>query len=203
MAGSSSSASGTTRARLLEAALALTGEGGYAAASVAAIAAQAGVSNGALYRHWSSKGELFAELFRTVCSRELEEMTAAGASPRHTTAAERVEAVLTTFSSRALRNPRLAWALIAEPVDPLVEAERLAYRRTYREGLAALLRTGVDAGDLPPQDPDLTAAALVGGVGEALVGPTSPLADAPPDAAVIVAALSAFVRRAIGAGDPG
>lgn len=196
-------AEATTRERLLAAALALTGEGGYAAASVAAIAAEAGVSNGALYRHWPSKGELFAELFRTVCSRELEAMTAAGAASSHATAAARVEAVLTTFSSRALRNPRLAWALIAEPVDPLVEAERLAYRRTYREGLAALLRAGVDAGELPPQDPDLTAAALVGGVGEALVGPTSPLADAPPDADAILVALSALVRRAVGATDPG
>jgi AcrR family transcriptional regulator len=190
-----------TRERLLHAALQLTREGGYAQASVAAIAAQAGVSNGALYRHWSSKGELFAELFRTVCSRELEAMTAAGLQAEPATAVARIEAVLGTFATRALRNPRLAWALIAEPVDPLVEAERLAYRRTYREALAALLRDAIAAGEVPDQDPDLTAAALVGGVGEALVGPTSPLAETPPDAAVIVAALQRFARRAVGAAE--
>ena len=39
-----------------------------------------------------------------------------------------LEGVLAAFAERALRNPRLAWALIAEPVDPLVDAERLAYR---------------------------------------------------------------------------
>ena len=39
--------------------------------------------------------------------------------------------MLATFARRALRNPRLAWALIAEPVDPLVDAERLAYRERY------------------------------------------------------------------------
>jgi AcrR family transcriptional regulator len=188
-----------TRERLLHAALELTRKGGYAQASVAAIAAGAGVSNGALYRHWSSKGELFAELFRTVCSRELEAMTAAGDQARAGTAVARIEAVLSTFATRALRNPRLAWALIAEPVDPLVEAERLAYRRTYREALAALLRDGIATGELPEQDADLTAAALVGGVGDALVGPTSPLADAPPDAGFIVAELARFVRRAVGA----
>ena len=33
-----------------------------------------------------------------------------------------------TFAQRALRNRRLAWALLAEPVDPRVDAERLAYR---------------------------------------------------------------------------
>ena len=47
-------------------------------------------------------------------------------------AAERLEHVLATFARRALRNPRLAWALIAEPVDPLVDAERLAYRCATR-----------------------------------------------------------------------
>ncbi|MCW3014483.1 MAG: transcriptional regulator, TetR family [Solirubrobacterales bacterium] len=191
-----------TRERLLHAALELTREGGYAQASVAAIAAGAGVSNGALYRHWSSKGELFAELFRTVCSRELEALTAAGLPRAEATVVERVEAVLGTFAARALRNPRLAWALIAEPVDPLVEAERLAYRRTYRQHLAALLRKGIAVGELPEQDADLTAAALVGGVGEALVGPTSPVADTPPDADVIVAALQCFARRAVGAVPP-
>ena len=38
------------------------------------------------------------------------------------------EDVLSTFAQRALRNPQLAWALIAEPVDPRVDAERIAYR---------------------------------------------------------------------------
>jgi AcrR family transcriptional regulator len=186
-----------TRERLLHAALELTSEGGYAAASVLAIAERAGVAAGTLYRHWPSKGELFAELFRSFCSRELAAMEAAGAQPG--TAARRIDAVLGTFAERALRNPRLAWALIAEPVHPLVEAERLAYRRTYREQIAAILRTAIAAGELPAQDPDLTAAALVGGVGEALVGPVSPLAHAAPPASEILTELKLFARRAIGA----
>jgi AcrR family transcriptional regulator len=187
----------TTRERLLEAALELTREGGYAAASVAQIAERAGVSGGALYRHWSSKGELFAELFRSVCTRELAAMRTAAAEPG--TAVARIEAVLGTFAARALRSPRLAWTLIAEPVHPLVEAERLDYRRAYREDLAVLLQAAVDAGEIPPQDVDLTAAALVGALGEALVGPTSPLAQDAPQVDVIVAALQLFVRRAVGA----
>lgn len=186
-----------TRERLLRAAHDLVEEGGYAAASVVAITQRAGVAAGTLYRHWSSKGLLFAELFRVVCSRELAAMELAGAGDGP--AVERIEAVIGTFAARALRNPRLAWALIAEPVDPLVDAERLAYRRDYRERLAALVRAGLDAGELPAQDPDLTAAVLVGGVGEALVGPTSPLADSAPAAAEIVAALRLFARRAVGA----
>ena len=41
-------------------------EGGWAAASVVDVARRAGVSTGALYRHFSGKGELCAEIFRAA-----------------------------------------------------------------------------------------------------------------------------------------
>ena len=44
-----------------------------------------------------------------------------------------------------------------------------------------------------------TAAALVGGCGEVLVGPLSPLAGARPETEEIVASLRGFIRRAVGA----
>jgi AcrR family transcriptional regulator len=197
----SSSVQAPTRERLLRAARAVIEEGGYSAATVAAIADRAGVAAGTLYRHFSSKEELFVEQFRVVCDREVEAMReAAEAMPGGSTHVDRLETVLATFAARALRRPRLAWALIAEPVDPLVDAARLAYRARYSALTADALRAGIEAGELPSQDVELTAAALVGGCGEALVGPLSPLADArkPSDDAV-VDALRTFVRRAVGA----
>lgn len=187
----------TTRDRLLTAGLEIVRRDGYGAASVGAIAERAGVAAGTLYRHFPSKGELFAELFRSVCSREIEALRAADPGDG-APAASRAEEVIATFAGRALQSPRLAWALIAEPVDPLVDAERLQYRRAYGEVLATIVRAGIADGSLPPQDPELTSAAIVGGVGEALVGPTSPLAGE-PDRAAIVEALRTFVRRALGA----
>jgi AcrR family transcriptional regulator len=169
-------------------------EGGYGAASVLAIAARAGVAAGTLYRHFPSKADLFVELFRTVCDgevRAMEDAARAADGP-----AEAVERVLHTFAARALRNPRLAWALLAEPVDPLVDAERLVYRRRYAELLRTLVEDGIARGELPPQPAALTAAALVGGVGEALVGP---LAAEHGDGDRLLADLRAFVRRASGA----
>ncbi len=189
---------GGTRERLLAAALELVQEGGYAAASVKEISERVGVTNSALYRHFPSKAELCAELFRRVCSGELAAMQGAAQDGAELPVPDRVEAVLMTFAGRALANPRLAWALIAEPVDPLVEAERLSYRRKYRENLAGLLREGIAGGSVPEQDPDLIAAALVGAVGEALVGPVSPVADPPPRKEDVMSALRIFVRRAIG-----
>ena len=124
---------------------------------------------------------------------------AADRMPAGAAAAERLETVLATFAQRALANRRLAWALIAEPVDPLVDAERLAYRERYATLIAEGLRAGIEAGELPEQNVELTAAALVGGCGEALVGPLSPLGGRGPSAAEIVQALRTFVRRAVGA----
>jgi AcrR family transcriptional regulator len=188
-----------TRARLLRSAQELIEEGGYGAASVAAIADRAGVAAGTLYRHFPSKQELFVEVFRSVCAREERAMRAAAEDMSARPAPERLQGVLATFAERALRNPRLAWALIAEPVDPLVDAERLAYRERYAQVIGEALRAGIAAGELPEQNVELTAAALVGGCGEALVGPLSPVAGQTPSDDEVVAALRTFVRRAVGA----
>lgn len=188
-----------TRQRLLDAARDLIEEDGYRGASVIAIAAQAGVAAGTLYRHFASKEELFVEVFRAVCAREEMAMRdAAERLPAAATATERLQTVLATFAERALRNPRLAWALLAEPVDPRVDAERLAYRERYASLIGEALEAGIDAGELPPQNVALTAAALVGGCGEALVGPLSPVGGG-PEAKETISALRTFVGRAVGA----
>ena len=124
---------------------------------------------------------------------------ASHALPGTATPVERIETVLATFAHRALRRPRLAWALLAEPVDPLVDAERLAYRRRYAALLTEELEVAVATGEVPPQNIRLTAAALVGACGEALVGPLSPLGEGVPESAPVIRALGTFVRRALGA----
>lgn len=190
----------TTRVRLLRSAQELIEEDGYGAASVVAISQRTGVAAGTMYRHFTSKEELFVELFRSVCDREVRAgQAAAAALPPSATAVERMTTVVSTFAERALRNPRLAWALIAEPVDPLVDAERLAYRRRYSELVAHAIGQAIEAGEIPDQDATLTAAALVGGCGEALVGPLSPVAGSRPPVPEMLEALATFVRRAVGA----
>jgi AcrR family transcriptional regulator len=188
----------STRERLLHAARELVEEGGYAAASVVAISSRAGLAAGTLYRHFGSKEELFVELFRSVCDHEVEAMRSAASRAEEASNVERLEIVFMTFAERALRGRRLAWALLAEPVDPLVDAERLAYRERYAALVAEVLRAGIASGEVPEQDVDLISAALVGGCGEALVGPLSPVGAGPP-VGEVVAALRAFVRRAVGA----
>jgi AcrR family transcriptional regulator len=151
----------------------LIAEGGYAAAQVAPVADRAGVAVGTVYRHFPSKSDLFAEVFREASQHEVDAMRAA-MQDTEGAAAERVAAGIEVFARRAMRGKRLAWALLAEPVDPAVEAERLEFRHSYGDLMAEVIREGVEAGDLPAQDADVTAAALIGAIGEAMLGPLSP-----------------------------
>lgn len=182
------------RDRIVAAATHQLAEHGYAGCSVVAVAAQAGVAAGTLYNHVAGKAQLVAEVFRAVCTREVDAVRAAVA-PAPDTAA-RITALIETFALRALRSPRLAYALLVEPVDPVVDELRLQFRVAFRDIAAGAIEAGVAAGDIPSQDATVVAAALVGAIGEALVGPLS----GEPDPST-VPVLVTFALRSIGVRD--
>jgi AcrR family transcriptional regulator len=177
------------RDRIVRAAFELIRRGGYREASVAAVAQGAGVATGTVYRHFPSKAELFAEVFRVASQHEVDAVAASMAAPAKVP--ERIALGVETFARRALQGRRLAWALLAEPVDPAVEAERLVFRQSYARVFASSLKEGIANGSLPPQDPELTAIALVGAIGEVLTQPHSADEDA------LVASLVRFCLRSI------
>jgi AcrR family transcriptional regulator len=191
------------RERIVTAALELIAEGGYVNASVAAVAGRAEVAVGTVYRYFPSKAELFAEVFRRGSQREVDAMRAAAAATEGASAAERIAAGNDAFVRRALAGRRLAWALLAEPVDPAIEAERLTFRESYHDVIREIVADGVDSGELPDQDPEATAAALVGAISEFMLGPLSPTASNGAEPKLVAASLNAFCIRAIGAGEPG
>jgi AcrR family transcriptional regulator len=183
------------RERVVSAALDQLAEGGYASASMVAVARRAGVATGSVYRHFPSKGDLFAEVFRRASQREVDVLTDLG--HRTMPVRERLAAWVDAFVHRALAEPVRAYALIAEPVDPAVEAERLTFRRAYADLFARALREGMEAGDLPRADPELLAAAIVGALAEALLGPLARATEA--DAIALSTGLQSFVLSAVGA----
>src|SRR5262249_53781120 len=134
-----------SRERILSAALAIVAEHGYAGCSIAAVARRAGIATGSVYRHFPAKAELLAQGFRAAAQREVDAVARAAAL--ELTAAEAISAVIETFAGRALRAPRMAYALLAEPVDPAVEAERLVFRRAYAEAFAGIVARGIEAGE--------------------------------------------------------
>jgi AcrR family transcriptional regulator len=173
----------------------LVGQGGFRAAQMSAVAAGAGVATGTIYRYFPTQSELFAEIFRINSQREVEAMAVAAAVSG--SCAQRLAHAVAGFIERAMRNRRMAYALIAEPVDPQVEAERLKYRTAYARVLELLLQEGVATGEFAPQDAHLSAAALVGLLGETLLGP---LVKSVPSARESVAdAIVSLCLRAVGA----
>lgn len=187
-------------ATLLATAERLVAAEGFGAASIVAVASAAGMSAGAVYSHFPGKSELLAAVFRRAADRELAAVQDAVRAAAPKTAAK-LSALIEVFAGRALQGRTLAWALLAEPVDPLVDAERLTYRRAYQEIAAGILRQGIDDGDLPAQDIRLSAAAIIGAISEALVGPLSPVA-ARTRADVFIPALQILCLRAAGRVDP-
>jgi AcrR family transcriptional regulator len=182
------------RARIVAAATQVLAEQGYAGFSIAAVAQRAGVATGTVYNHVPGKAPLVAEVFADVAGREVAAVRAAVAGANSTAAA--LGALVETFAQRAFRSGRLAYALLAEPVAPEIDALRLTFRQAFRDLAADVLAAGVERGDVPDQDVAVTAAALVGAIAEALTGPL-----AAGRRSTVVPALVTFVLRSTGAHD--
>ncbi|MFI7671863.1 TetR/AcrR family transcriptional regulator [Nocardia sp. NPDC049526] len=179
---------------IVQAATKVLSRAGYAGLSMAAVATEAGVATGTVYKNFSGKADLVSAVFRKVVAHEVAAVVTASASG---TAVERVTAAVETFAGRALKNPKLAYVLLVEPVDTVVDAERLRFRRAFAEAFESAVAEGVSRGELPAQDAKTSAAALVGAIGEVLVGP---LADAPHSESVVPELIS-FALRALGVRD--
>ncbi|MBM9462932.1 TetR/AcrR family transcriptional regulator [Aeromicrobium sp. YIM 150415] len=189
------------RSSLLTAARALVARHGFAGAKVSAIADAAGTSTGLVYSYFDNRDELLATVFRESASHELA-MTRHATTTSGPDVAGRLEAFIRTFAGRALRGRQLAWALLFEPVSPLVEAERLVYRRAYIDIAEHLVRDGIDTGAFAPQHPGVSGAATIGAISESLIGRLNPLGhdslDGLPDE-TIVDDIVLYCHRALGA----
>jgi AcrR family transcriptional regulator len=160
------------RRAILNAARDLVSEGGFAAAQMTEVARKAGVATGTLYRYFPSKEELCRQVFREVSAREMNVLASIAAGKA--SAATRLTEVLYTFAGRAVRGRRLAYALLAEPVDVGLAEERARFRRMHGDIFAGILADGVAAGEFPPLDVRIAAACIAGAIPTALIGPLAP-----------------------------
>lgn len=162
------------RKRILAAARALVAEGGWPEAQVSHVAAAAGLATGSVYRYFPSKADLFVEVLSTVSQREVDVIEAIAEGEG--TPAQRLNAAVTTFVLRAMRNRRLAYALIAEPCEREIDEARLTYRHAISEQIMRIVRDGQACGEFRAGiDPSIAATVIVGGFMEGLIGPLSPL----------------------------
>lgn len=184
------------RLRILDVTRRLVATGGFGRVQISDVAKAAGIATGTVYRYFPSKPELFAEVFRLAAQREVDHVQDAADAPGPAVA--RLANALTMFTRRAVRGRRLAYSLLAEPIDPAIETERLRFRRSYDALFRRLIGDGIAAGEFLPQDEGVVAAAIVGALAEALVGPLTPDSALDDDAIDRRAqAIIAFCLRAL------
>ncbi|MGW6204365.1 TetR/AcrR family transcriptional regulator [Streptomyces sp. NPDC055089] len=184
----------SAREHLVTRATDVVAEVGWSGASVTAVADAAGIAAGSVYQHFASKAALAVEVFRRAAGHEvdvLESVLNGSGTP-----VERLADGVRVFARRALESRGLAYALLAAPADAAVGAERLVFRRRYRALFAEVIREGMAQGLLPPQNGEVTAAALTGAIGEVLVAPLGSPEDDDRD---ILAELTAMALRCAGA----
>ena len=152
---------GWTRQRLLEAAAEVFAEQGYAGAGIDAIASRAGVTGGALYRHFASKAELLLEVVaQAVHALPLAERLAASDAPTPRFFAQ----LVSLYAEPDMRRVRRLAIEIHAAASRDAEAARLLLefdRRTHA-ALREQLQRMVSAGAAPAGlDVDRTASLLL------------------------------------------
>ena len=156
------------RSAILAAARETAAEAGMAAVQIAPVADRANVAAGTVYRYFPSKADLISELIADVSGDQLDAVRrAADAAPGPPSA---LAAAITTVAAHILSQRKLAWAILAEPVDVDVMPSRVASRRAIVAEISPRIDAAARGGHLPQQDTALTAAAIIGALHEALVG---------------------------------
>src|SRR5580704_14287632 len=147
---------------IVAAARALASESGMAAVQIVPVAERAGIAAGTVYRYFPSKDDLVAALVGARSEQEIAAIVrAAAAAPGPLSA---LAAAIMVFAVRALRERRLAAAMLAGGDDADAAAERLAFRRRLEAEFASRIGAAIAAGHLPDQDPGFAAAAVIGAV---------------------------------------
>src|SRR5215475_5455494 len=185
------------RDRILQAVRAVVGEVGFNGAQVAMVAEAADVATGTVYRHFPSKGELFAEALALNAQHEVDVVAAVAQADG--AASARLADAVRVFARRAVRARRLAWAMIAEPAEPEVDAARLIYRRAFAAVFEDLIRDGIEQGEFPQQNAPAAAACMMGALSEGLIGPLAPEAGTLPDTRARIEQITAFCLQAVSA----
>ncbi|HEY0974347.1 MAG TPA: TetR/AcrR family transcriptional regulator [Solimonas sp.] len=187
----------SNRERILVTARRLIAAGGYREAQIAAVAAEAGMSTGMIYRYFPSKAELFVEVLTAAVGHEIELLKTIARGPG--TAEQRLYSAVECFTRRALTGPNLAYAFIAEPAEPEVDVARIRVRQQLGDVFKTILKQGIAAGEFPAQDLDASAACIVGAYTEALVGPIAPRAARIADRDRLTRSICEFCVRAVSA----
>lgn len=184
------------RHAILDAAQTLAAEGGMAAVQIVPVAAAAGIAAGTVYRYFPAKTDLVAALVAAHSEAEIAAIRAgADAAPGPLSA---LAAALVTFAARAASRRRLAFAILAEPAEPDIDAVRQDFRKALVAEFTIRIDAGVTRKLLPEVDLQFAPAAIIGAAVDGLVGPLVPVAQDEAALRTAVQTFTLFVLRGLG-----
>ncbi|MBV8658908.1 MAG: TetR/AcrR family transcriptional regulator [Burkholderiales bacterium] len=148
-----------TRDRVLESAARVFARKGYLGASLDEVAADAGLTKGAVYWHFKSKSDLFFALLNSRFEQEVGEHLPAALKQdmQFATPKEGLKALLGNVLQRVREDedwPRLMLEFMSQARDPEVRARLgTAYREAYRMSGELITHQYTSRGQQPPMDP--------------------------------------------------
>ncbi len=148
-----------TRQRLLRAALDLYTTVGFRGTTTPAIATRAGVAEGTIYRHFTSKEHLLNEVYRgaqiwaSTIIREIEEQE------KTARASDRLQRVARRFFEATARDPSALRMLLYSASEKSLDDKSREAAREFREGLQQIIASGKSDGLVRPGPADLWASA--------------------------------------------
>lgn len=148
-----------TRAKIERSSLALFVQKGIAATTTREISKAAGISEGAIYRHFESKDEIAFELFKKIHIRLAEEIHDIAESP--TSIDDKVHRVVTSYVTLADEDP-LLFAYHLRFQHLFFDRYNARKRPNPVDNVERILRTAMEAGEIPTRDPILMGAMALG-----------------------------------------
>lgn len=153
-----------TRSRLLEAGMREFSRQGFVSASVSEICSTAGVSKGAFYHHFESKHALFLALMESWLAAL--DHSFQQARLKFSSVPEAVMQMARSagfiFGRTDVRLSLLLEFWIQAQHDPTIWQAAVEPYRRYQRYFSSLVKTGVEAGEFQPVNPETAARLLVG-----------------------------------------
>lgn len=147
-----------TKQRIARAALTLFVEKGFAETSVRDITAAVGITEGALYRHYAGKEQLAWDLFSTNYISFATELTRARIG--RSDFAAQIAAMIQTFCHFFDEDPKLfSYLLLMQHNESGKLPDSI---KTPVDAVRECVIDGMERGDVPPAEPELITASLLG-----------------------------------------
>jgi len=188
-----------TRERLLRAALELYGASSFLSTTTPALAERAGVAEGTIYRHFTSKEHLLNEVYRRAHRWALGVLEGLD-TDRLRRGPERLAMLGKTLTDAAAADPPIIRMLFSTAHEPFLDQQSRTLRREFVDGLVQLVAMGKSDGQVRAGPAELWASVWLAIVGYAVerVASGEWTADSSPMNMALEAAWDAIAAKAQG-----